>query len=84
MTKITRTTWNGRKGETYSLLVDGKPLGRRIVVHTWTDTGEVVVSAIKGNAFKNPKGFHQYCKFTTTRPYLAAVIQLATAHMECA
>lgn len=48
--RVWNGTWNGRKGETFDYFQHGKGrTSRRINVHIWSDTGEVVVRVIQGD-----------------------------------
>lgn len=76
--RLFRGTWTGadgndRKGTSQEYLKTSRSDGPRVVVHHWLDTGEVVVSAVKGNAFKNSAGFKQFVRIEHLNPTPAAL-----------
>lgn len=66
-TNTKRAMWKGRPGETYDLLAAAsRPLGARVNVHRWLDTGMVEVRAIRGDG-RTPD-FREYSNQTLEKP----------------
>lgn len=74
-TNTRHSTWKGRPGSTYDLLVTTRALGPRVNVHRWTDTNTVEVRAIKGDG-RDRATFCEYSNETLQDPTPA---QLAEA-----
>ena len=66
--KTFRGTWKGRAGESTDYLKTSDKLGPRVIVHRWTDTNEVSVRAVTGDAFKGKKPFSEFAKVELKAP----------------
>jgi len=61
-------TWLGRSGVSTDYLITSNPVGPRVVVHAWDDTGEVTVRGVDGDAYKNRRPFRETFSASFSRP----------------
>lgn len=78
--KIFKGTWLGRPGTSQCYYKTSHKGGPRVVVHVWSDTGEAVVRAVTGDAFRRPGSFKEFKSLTQVNP---TPVQLQAMIDEC-